>query len=190
MHTHTQKWKKYSRIRQKITQIKCILFSFILLPLSVILFPSLTALPWLSSPQSVPSEPWDALKHWPAVTSRSPSTHSFALIHTHTHRHTRVHACLHRNHNRDTYTQRQTHKDRSYIHVPISTCCVTVLNKTHAATLCPVYPLTLMLIKALQSQLQTSSVLSQDKYPEKNTHMYTLPLPLRIQKKTIWSIYT
>lgn len=44
-----------------------------ILPQFVILLSSLTALSWLSSQQSVPSEPRDALKRRPAVTSRRPS---------------------------------------------------------------------------------------------------------------------
>lgn len=60
-------------------------FSFILL-LQLCLSSSLATVSCLSSPQSVPSEPWDALKRRPVVTSRRPCTHSFSHTDTQTHR--------------------------------------------------------------------------------------------------------
>lgn len=69
-----------------------------ILPQFVILLSCLTALSWLSSQQSVPSEPRDALKRRPAVTSRRPSIFFSHPPHARSYKnckHARMHVSIH-----------------------------------------------------------------------------------------------
>lgn len=96
IYEHMNTYAKGTEREKKILPPQ-VFFSTIL-PQFVILPSSLTALSWLSSPQSVPSEPRDALKRRPAVTSRRPSIFFSHPPHARSYKnckHARMHVSIH-----------------------------------------------------------------------------------------------
>lgn len=91
-------------------------------------FPSLATLSWLCSPQSVPSEPWHALKRRPVVTSCRLSTHSH--FYTDTQHRNHVHVSEHTlNHTHEVHT-------KLFCFPSSQTCSLVELDKNRLAAGC------------------------------------------------------